>query len=100
MARLRADAARKRVLSDAAKGVVLEDKIEIEPQRIVGTTDNGDVIIKIPGKNPEDVKKQVILPKGSIALDKDGTHVIGITLEQQKKFNFKLPGGQVRRILK
>lgn len=95
----RAEAARKRELRNTVQGVKLEEQIEIEPQRIVGRTENGDVIIKLPGKNPEDVKTKVILPKGSITLDKDGTHVIGTTLEQQKKFNFKLPGG-LRRILK
>jgi hypothetical protein len=58
------------------------------------------VQIKIPGKNPEDVRPRITLKASDIELDKDQTHVIGATLELQQKYNFKLPGGQLRRILK
>lgn len=96
--RQKAEAARKRELKDTVKDKAppLSDKIEIAPQRIVGRTENGDVQIKIPGKNPEDVKTKVTLPKDNVVLDKNGENVVGITLALQKQFNFKLPGGQVR----
>lgn len=79
---------------------VKNEKIEIEPLRIVGISANGDIQVKIPGKTPEDVKQRITLKASDIEIDKDREHVIGVTRELQKKFNLRLSDGQFRRILK
>lgn len=90
-------AAHRKELKNQARSKII---VEIAPLRIFGRTGNGDVFTKIPGKNPEDMKTKITLPKTDIAIDKDGQHIIGVTAELQKRYNFKLSGGQPRRILK
>lgn len=90
-------AAHRKELKNQARSKII---VAIEPLRIFGRTGNGDVFTKIPGKNPEDMKTKITLPKTDVAIDKDGQHIIGITAELQKRYNFKLSGGQPRRILK
>lgn len=90
-------AAHRKELKNQARSKII---VAIEPLRIFGRTRNGDVFTKIPGKNPEDMKTKITLPKTDVAIDKDGQHIIGVTAELQKHYNFKLSGGQPRRTLK
>ena len=55
-------------IKQAPKKINHEEKVEIEPLRVLKQTEKA-VMVKLSGKNPEDAKTQVWLPKSQITVE-------------------------------
>ena len=90
-------------IKQAPKNLNHEEKVEIEPLRVLNQTEKA-VMVKLSGKNPEDAKRQVWLPKSQVTIENkmviEATPTIikdkGLTIKSQASATQK--AGLQRRI--